>query len=79
VTKEEKMTVKLRRPEEKTLRALLRRSDALNAAYMAVELEEWAYPEAKAEMLAVLEDMRVEAHEWFESYRRALGIPNPLA
>jgi hypothetical protein len=67
------------RPEEETLLALLRRADALNAAYMAVELEEWGYPEAKAEMLETLEDMRAEAQEWFVSYRRALGIPDPLA
>ena len=32
------------RPEEETLLALLRRADALSAAYMAVELEEWGYP-----------------------------------
>jgi hypothetical protein len=67
------------RPEEETLLALLRRADALGVAYMAVELEEWGYPEAKAEMLETLEDMCVEAHEWFVSYRRALGIPDPLA
>ena len=67
------------RPEEETLLALLRRADALGAAYMAVELEEWGYPEAKAEMLETLEDMRAEAQEWFVSYRRALGIPDPLA
>ena len=71
--------VKLLRPEEETLRALLRRADALNAAYMAVELEEWGYPEAKVEMLETLEQMRVEAGEWFVTYRRALGIPDPLA
>ena len=70
---------KLRPEEERMLRWLLRRADALNAAYMAVELEEWGYPEAKAEMLATLEDMRVSAQEWFETYRRALGIPDPLA
>jgi hypothetical protein len=67
------------RPEEETLLALLRRADALGVAYMAVELEEWGYPEAKAEMLETLEDMRAEAQEWFVSYRRALGIPDPLA
>jgi hypothetical protein len=67
------------RTEEETLRWLLRRADALGVAYMAVELEEWGYPEAKAEMLETLEDMRVDAHEWFVSYRRALGIPDPLA
>jgi hypothetical protein len=70
---------KLTRPEEETLLALLRRADALNTACLAVELEEWAYPGAKAEMLETLEDMRVDAHEWFVSYKRALGIPDPLA
>jgi len=71
---------KLWRPEEeRMLRWLLRRADALNIAYMAVELEEWGYPEAKEEMLETLEKMREEAHEWFASYRRALGIPDPLA
>ena len=67
------------RTEEETLRALLRRADALNAAYMAVELEEWGYPEAKAEVLETLEEMRAEAQEWFVTYRRAFGIPDPLA
>ena len=70
---------KLRPEEERMLRWLLRRADALNIAYGAVELEEWGYPEAKAEMLETLEDMREQAHEWFETYRRALGIPDPLA
>jgi hypothetical protein len=70
---------KLRPEEERMLRALLRRADALNTACVVVELEEWGYPEAKAEVLATLEEMRVEAHEWFVSYRRAFGIPDPLA
>jgi hypothetical protein len=61
------------RPEEETLRALLRRTDALGAAYMAVELEEWGYQQAKTETLETLEEMRLHAHEWFETYRRALG------
>src|SRR5215212_8612155 len=63
-TREENMTeaAKLWRPEEeRMLRWLLRRADALNIAYMAVELEEWGYPEAKEEMLALLDEMRVEA------------------
>ena len=71
--------ISITRTEEETWRALLRRADALNAAYMAVELEEWGYPETKAEMLETLEQMRVEAGEWFVSYRRALGIPDSLA
>lgn len=71
--------VKLEPEEEETLRTLLRRADALYAACAAVDDEEWGYPELKAEMLEVLEEMRAEAQEWFESYRRALGIPDPLA
>src|SRR5215211_6903458 len=67
------------RPEEEMLRALLRRADALNAACIAVELEEWGCPAAKARTLETLEEMREQAQEWFVSYRRALGIPNPLA
>ena len=46
---------------------------------MAVEVEEWGYPQAKAKMLETLEEMRVEAEEWFVTYRRALGIPGPAA
>ena len=71
--------VKLLRSEEETLCALLRRADALNAACVAIELEEWGYPAAKAEMLETLEEMRAEAREWFASYRRAFGVPDPLA
>jgi hypothetical protein len=71
--------VKLRRPEEeRMLRWLLRRADALNTARAAVELEEWGCPEVKAEILDVLEEMCAEAHEWFVNYRRAFGIPDPL-
>ena len=66
-------------PEEETLRALLRRADALTTACVAVEQERWGCTEAKAEMLETLEEMRAEAGEWFVSYRRALGIPDPLA
>jgi hypothetical protein len=80
LAREENMTeaVKLR-PEEQRLLALLRRADVLNIAYAAIELEEWGYPEMKAEMLEALEEMCVEAHEWFETYRQELGIPDPLA
>jgi hypothetical protein len=80
LAKEENMTEAAQmRPEVETLRALLRRADALNAACVAIEIEEWGYPETKAEMLETLEQMRIEAHEWFVSYRRALGILDPLA
>ena len=72
--------VKLRPEEERMLRWLLRRADALNNACVVVGLlDEWGCPQAKAEMLGVLEEMSAEAQEWFASYRRALGIPDPLA
>jgi|SRR5215210_5244288 len=70
--------VKLK-PEEERLLALLRRADALNTACVVVELEEWGYPEAKAEMLEALEEMRLEAEARFEAFRQELGIPDPLA
>jgi hypothetical protein len=70
---------KLRPEEERMLRWLLRCSDALNIAYGALECEEWGHTEMKAEMLEALEEMCAEAHEWFVSYRRAFGIPDPLA
>jgi hypothetical protein len=70
---------KLRPEEERMLRWLLRRADALNIAYGALECEEWGCPEVKAEVLATLEEMCAEAREWFVSYRRAFGIPDPLA
>lgn len=69
---------KLRPDEERLLRWLLRRTDALNFAYGALECEEWGYPETKAEMLDTLEEVRAEAHEWFESYRQALGVSDAL-
>jgi hypothetical protein len=69
---------KLRAEEERILRWLLRRADALNAACVAVEQERWGCPEAKAEMLETLEEMRDEAGEWFATYRRAFGIPDRL-
>jgi hypothetical protein len=78
---EENMTkaAKLRAEEERMLRWLLRRADALNIAYGALECEEWGHTEMKVEILEALEEMRAEAHEWFVSYRRALGISDPLA
>ena len=71
--------IPITRTEEETLRALLRRADALNAACAAVERDEWGCPQAKVQDLHVLEEMSVEAQEWFVSYRRAFGIPDPLA
>ena len=69
---------KLRPEEERMLRALLRRADALNIAYGALECEEWGHTEMKAEMLEALGEMCAEAHDWFVTYRRAFGIPGPL-
>lgn len=71
--------VKLEPQEEERLRTPLRRADALSFAYGAVLDEEWTYTETKAEMLAVLEEMRVEAHARFESCKQELGIPDPTA
>ena len=71
--------VKLRPEEEARLRVLLRRADALNFAHEVVLREEWGHPEMKAEMLEALEEVRVEAHERFKSYKQELGIPDPLA
>jgi hypothetical protein len=48
---------KLRQEEERMLRALLRRADALNNACVVVGLDEWGCPQAKAEMLEMLEEM----------------------
>ena len=67
------------RPEEERLRALLRRADALNFAHAAVLHEEWGHPETKAQMLEALEEVRVEAAERFQSYKREVGLLGPSA
>ncbi len=62
--------------EKETLTALLRRSDALNSAVVA--LEDWsAIPAVRDEALKVLKDMRDEAGEAFERYRLEAGLPEP--
>ena len=71
--------VKLRPEEEARLRALLRRADALSFAHDAVLRDEWGHPEIKAEKLEALEEVSVEAHERFKSYKQEVGIPDPLA
>jgi len=71
--------VKLRPEEEERLLVLLRRSDALGFAHDAVLGEEWGDPETKAEMLRALEELRIEADERFENYKRELGIGGPSA
>jgi hypothetical protein len=60
--------------EEERLRALMRRSDALNEACVAVE--DWcAIPAAKERTLEVLREMRDEASRNFEVYGREVGLP----
>lgn len=62
--------------EDKRLKALMRRSDALNMACVAVE--DWsASPEVMADVLEILTEMRSEASRDFEAYRREVGLPEP--
>jgi hypothetical protein len=66
--------VQLTQKEDERLTALMRRSDALNAAYVAVE--DWsANPEDIADVLEILNPMRDEASRNFEVYRREIGLP----
>jgi len=76
---EETMTedVKLRPEEEEGLRALLRRSDALGYAHLAVSRQKWVHDDIKGEALATLEEMLAEANGHFESYKQELGISGP--
>ncbi len=53
---------------------LMRRSDAFNNALAALEDEESAYPDAKAEYLEVLREAQQEAHEQFVRYRAEVGL-----
>lgn len=60
--------------EDKRLKALTRRSDALNTACVAVE--DWsADPKVMADVLEILREMRSEAHRDFMVYRREVGLP----
>jgi hypothetical protein len=60
--------------EDERLLALMRRSDALGTACTAIE--DWdAGPEAIADVLEILTEMRTEAHEAFLRYRREIGLP----
>jgi hypothetical protein len=60
--------------EERRLLALMRRSDALNEACVAVE--DWSVtPAAKEATLALLREMRDEASRNFEVYGREIGLP----
>jgi hypothetical protein len=65
--------VQLTAREEERLRDLLRRSDALGNACVAVE--DWsAHPQLIASALEVLRSMRDEATHNFEVYRREVGL-----
>jgi hypothetical protein len=60
--------------EERRLLALMRRSDALSSACVAVE--DWSVtPAAKDATLEVLREMRDEASRNFEVYGHELGLP----
>jgi hypothetical protein len=60
--------------EDKRLKALMRRSDALTDASVAVE--DWgARAEVVAKTLEILREMRSEAHRDFMAYRREVGLP----
>jgi hypothetical protein len=66
--------VQLTQKEDERLTALMRRSDALNCACVAVE--DWsANPEDIADVLEILNPMRDEASRNFEVYRREIGLP----
>ena len=71
--------VKLRPQEEERLRALLRRSDALGYAHLAVSRQKSVHADIKAATLETLEEMLEEANEQFASYKRELGISGPSA
>ncbi len=62
--------------EEERLMTLMRRSDAFNNALVALEGQEHAYPDVKAEYIGVLEEAHREAHEQFWRYRTEVGIPD---
>lgn len=60
--------------EEKRLRGMLERSNALGYAHTAVSDEEWAYPDLKAAALEILEEMRKETDEQFDRYKQEVGV-----
>ena len=69
--------VQLTQKEDERLLGLMRRSDALNNACVAVEDWSGTRPALKAEVLAVLTPMRAEAHRNFMVYRREAGLSGP--
>jgi hypothetical protein len=76
-TNEEKNVAKdvqLRPEEEKRLRSLLERCDALGNAYDAVLVEDVPNTGVKTKTLATLQEIKEEAEESFSRYKREVGI-----
>jgi hypothetical protein len=68
----------LHRREEERLTALLRRSDGLDNAFWTVFEDMTRKSEqTRAEILEVLTELRQEAGEAFDRYRREVGLPGP--
>jgi len=65
---------KLTPEEELKLRGLMSRSDALTVAYCALEDEDYDNLQRKADLLVVLDEMRKEAEQQFQSYKNEVGI-----
>jgi hypothetical protein len=64
--------------DEPRLRRLLRRSDAVFSAYLALSRDEFGpgAEQQKEDMLVVLQDMVAEADEAFKRAKRELNIPS---
>ena len=60
--------------ERERFEELIRRCDALDAAYWTVVEEDWHNVEKNVSVLAALQEMRGEAHEAFERYRHEVGL-----
>jgi hypothetical protein len=59
------------------LRALLRRTDALDFAYATLLGEEWgSLQRRRPEMLETLEEICVDANGQFKSYKQEVGVSN---
>ena len=67
--------VQLTAREDERLTALMRRSDALGSACVAVEDWSGTAESYRRGVLEVLTPMRTEAHEAFLRYRREVGLP----
>ncbi len=61
--------------EEACGQRLLGRCDALDHALRAVHAEEWGASEGQAEILRILKEMRCEAQEALDLWKRVYDIP----